>query len=134
MFKMKYYAGEKFQFHGFTLKRGFFYGIETETGRYVATSGWESGENVAIYFLEDNNKWKLYWIAEDSVFNIEDLPEIKKDNKMSFGKWLKAECGIDASDWDENYSGTCAEQIEREYDAYYFEHLPRFAQAQLLAV
>lgn len=125
MYKLKYadYPGS---FHGFTLKEGYYYGQDTDSGNYIATSGWEDGnENVAIYFLE-SEKWIMHWIDAESEFQIENLPEIQTDNKMSFENWLESDQGISWNDWDENYSGESARQIEEEYDRYYYDGLPQF--------
>lgn len=118
-------------YHGFTLKEGFWYGQDTETGKYIATSGWECNGSVAIYFLTEGN-WKMEWIdIEETEFQLENIPEISTYDKMSFVKWLEEEQGIDWSDWDENYSGQMARQIEEEYDSYYYDGLPQFVQKYL---
>lgn len=125
MYKMKYadYSGV---FHGFILKEGFYYGIDTETENYIAASGWEEGHgNVAIYFLE-NGKWKMHWVDAESDFQIENLPDIPTDNKMSFAGWLEEYQGISWNDWDNNYSEEAARQIEEEYNRYYYDGLPQF--------
>ena len=118
-------------FHGFTLKEGFWYGTDTETGSYIAASGWECDGAVAIYFLTEG-KWKMEWIdIEETDFQLENIPKVNTNNKMSFVKWLEEEQGIDWNDWDENYSGQMAKQIEEEYDSYYYDGLPKFAQKYL---
>lgn len=124
--KLKYadYAGT---YHGFTLKPGYFYGIDMETGSYIATSGWESNGSVAIYFLE-NEKWEMRWIDADSDFQIENLPEISTEGKMAFVKWLEEEQGIFWNDFDNNYSEIATKQIEEEYNSYYYDGLPQFVQ------
>ena len=38
MLKLKY-ADYEGKYHGFTLKEGYWYGQDTETGNYIATSG-----------------------------------------------------------------------------------------------
>ena len=126
MLKLKYadYPGT---YHGFTLKEGFWYGTDTETGNPIATSGWESNGAVAIYSIIEG-KWKMeWWDIEETDFQLENIPEINTEDKMSFVKWLEKEQGIDWNDWDENYSGQMARQIEEEYDTYYYD-LPKFAQ------
>ena len=126
MLKLKYadYPGT---YHGFTLKEGFWYGTDTETGNPIATSGWENNGAVAIYSLVEG-KWKMeWWDIEETDFQLENIPEINTEDKMSFVKWLEKEQGIDWNDWDENYSGQMARQIEEEYDTYYYD-LPKFAQ------
>lgn len=124
MYKLKRadYPGN---FHGFTLKEDFFYGQDTETGNYIATSGWECTGNVAMYFLE-GEKWVMHWIDTDAEFQIENLPEVITDGKMSFEKWLEEVQEITWNDWEENYSGEMARQIEKEYDRYYYDGLPQF--------
>ena len=131
MLKLKYadYPGT---YHGFTLKEGFWYGTDTETGNPIATSGWESNGAVAIYCLIEG-KWKMeWWDIEETDFQLENVPEINTEDKMSFVKWLEKEQGIDWNDWDENYSGQMARQIEEEYDSYYYDGLPRFVQKYII--
>ena len=127
MLKLKHadYPGT---FHGFTLKKGFWYGTDTETGNYIATSGWESNGAVAIYSLIEGD-WKMeWWDFEETDFQFENIPEVNTEGKMSFVEWLEKEKGIDWNDWDENYSGLMATQIEEEYDYYLYDGLPRFLQ------
>ena len=124
MYKLKRadYPGN---FHGFTLKEGYYYGIDTETGRYIATSGWECAGNVALYFLEDG-KWNMYWVDIDTEFKIENISQISTDDKMTFVEWLEKFQGIEPEEWDENYSGEIARQIEEEYEIYLYDGIPRF--------
>lgn len=122
------YPGE---WRGFNLKEGSWYGQEVETGTFVATSGWENNGAVAMYFLTADG-WSLHWLdAEETDFQINELPEIDTESKLSFREWLKEEQGIDWNDWDELYAGTNAKQIEEEYSAYYYDGLPKFAQKVL---
>lgn len=124
MFKLKKadYPGN---YHGFTLKEGYYYGTDTETGNYIATSGWEAYGNVALYFLE-NGKWVMHWIDVESNFQISNIPEISTCNKMRFDEWLEEIQGITLGEWDENYSGVMAKQIEEEYESYLYDGLPQF--------
>ena len=117
-------------YHGFTLKEGYWYGIDAETGKYIATSGWESSGAVAIYFQESDG-WKMSWIDIEEDFEIANIPEVNADDKLSFVEWLEEVQGIDWNDWEENYSGQMARQIEEEYDSYYYDGLPRFVQKYL---
>lgn len=117
-------------YHGFNLKEGFWYGIDTETNQFIATSGWECNGAVAIYYCIDGN-WEMSWIDIEEDFEIENLPEINTDDKLLFVKWLEEEQGIDWNDFDENYSGQMARQIEEEYDSYYYDGLPQFVQKYL---
>lgn len=130
--KLKYadYPGT---YHGFNLKEGYFYGTDTTTGNYIATSGWECNGAVAIYFLTDG-KWEMSWVnIEETEFHLENIPEVNTESKLSFVTWLQEELGIDWNDWDENYSGQMAKQIEEEYDSYYYNGLPQFVIKQLEA-
>ena len=130
MLKLKYadYPGT---YHGFTLKEGFWYGTDTETGNPIATSGWENNGSVAIYSLIEG-KWKMeWWDIEETDFVLENIPQINTEDKMSFVEWLEEEQGIDWNDWDENYSGLMARQIEEEYESYLHDGLPKFAQKYL---
>ena len=75
-------------FHGFTLKEGYWYGQDTETGNYIATSGWENNEAVAIYSLIEG-KWKMSWLdIEETDFQLENVPKFNTEGKMSFVEWL----------------------------------------------
>ena len=118
-------------FHGFTLKEGFWYGTDTETGNYIATSGWENNGAVAIYSLVEG-KWEMtWWDIEETDFSLENVPEVNTEDKMSFVEWLDEEQGIDWNDYDNNYSELMARKIEEEYDSYYYDGLPKFAQKYL---
>ena len=115
-------------YHGFSLKEGFWYGVDTETNQPIATSGWECGDCVAIYFLTEG-KWEMEWIdIGETDFQLENIPEVNTENKLSFVTWLEEVQGIDQYDWDENYSGQMAAQIEEEYNSYLCDGLPKFVQ------
>lgn len=130
MFRLKR-SNETKNYHGFILKKGFWYGINTETNAPIASSGWEAAGNVAIYTLH-SNKWHMEWYSiEETVFYIENIPDVNTTNKMPFYEWLNEEIGISRDDWDENYSESAARQIEEEYDYYLYDNLPRFVQKYL---
>lgn len=121
---------ETAQYHGFTLKEGFWYGVNTETGNPIATSTWECNGCVSIYELQDG-KWDYDWYnIEVTEFQLENIPLPNTKGKLPFHRWLKEEQGIEWEDWTTNYCGTMAEQIEEEYDYYYYE-LPQFVQKYL---
>lgn len=113
-------------YNGFNLKAGYWYGEDTSSGEKIATSGWEVGENVAIYHLKPEG-WKIEWTDIYSEFQVENIPEISSP-KMGFYEWLDEEYGISFSDWDECYSGSQAAEIEDSYNAYYYDGLPKFVQ------
>ena len=130
MLKLKY-ADYQGTYHDFTLKEGYWYGENTETGCYIATSGWESNRAVAIYSLTQG-KWTMEWIdIEETNFQLENVPEVNTEGKMSFSEWLEEEQGIDWNDWDSNYSGLMASQIEEEYESYLYDGLPRFVRENI---
>lgn len=130
MMELKH-ASEAKQYYGFTVKEGFWYGIDTETNKPIATSGWEYDGYVKIYtYSEENDQWSDYWcIIEETEFLCENVPEVNTENKMSFNKWLREEKGIEWNDYDENYSSSATREIEDEYDLYYYE-LPLFARTK----
>ena len=123
MLKLKYadYPGT---YHGFTLKKGFWYGTNTETQNPIATSGWECDGNVAIYELIDG-KWQMFWydITEEKMFDISNIPEYSVEGKMSFTEWLETELGIEWDEFDEYYDGT---EEYRQYNKYLYDGLPNF--------
>lgn len=45
------------EWNEFKLKSGFWYGTDTESGQYVATSGWEAVGCLAVYYLREDG-WK----------------------------------------------------------------------------
>ena len=76
----------------------------------------------------------MSWVnIEETEFHLENIPEVNTESKLSFVTWLQEELGIDWNDWDENYSGQMAKQIEEEYDSYYYDGLPQFVIKQLEA-
>lgn len=114
---------EKAIYHGFTLQKYFWYGVDTETGKYIATSGWEAAGCVAIYFKNEDS-WDMEWVGVEEDFDLENVPEVNFDGKMSFNKWLVEYLGIDPDYFDNNYNGD--EQYE-QYRSYLYDGLPEFA-------
>ena len=111
------------KYHGFTLQNGFWYGEDTETGRYIATSGWECNGCVAIYF-RNGNSWDMQWTSiEEEDFLLENLPEVNTSGKLEFNQWLKKEIGVTPEYFDNNYTGN--EEYE-EYESYLYDGLPKF--------
>lgn len=123
------YADYPGKYHGFNLKPGFYYGIDTKTKEYVAASGRENNGEAAIYYRH-GKKWIMKWIPAEDI-HVSNLPRINVYDKMSFIEWLKAERVISWPDWDENYSQIAMAQIEKEYDLYYYSGLPAFVQKSL---
>ena len=71
---------ERADYHGFTLKKDFFYGV-TCRGQYAASSGWDDRSpweiadmyirndtfyHMAVYIKKETG-WKLYWIPIDRI-------------------------------------------------------------------
>lgn len=113
-------------YHGFTLKEGYYYGINTETGNPIATSGWECAGNLCLYSLNDG-KCEKEWVGiEENDFDISPLPDFSPVGKMSFLEWLEQEYSITPEEWDgETYL------YEDEYDEYFYDGLPKFVQKYL---
>lgn len=105
-------------YHGFTLKNGYWYGIDTETETYVTTSGWTCNGCVAIYF-KAGNKWDMQWVDYEDDFDQFNLsyPEIKGD-KLPYEVWL--EQNPDYSFWTE-------EDLYEAYDQYLYDGMSVFA-------
>lgn len=129
MLQLKYadYPGS---YYGFTLKQGYYYGVDTETSRPIATSGWESNGCVYIYTLTEGKWVGEWWDIEDTDFEVSNYSKPVTEGKLSFNDWLEFD-GIDPNDFDENYSGEMAREIEEAYDSYYYDGLPRFVQKYL---
>lgn len=120
---------ETAKYYGFTLKEGFWYGVNTETGNPIATSTWECNGCVSIYELQDG-KWEMDWYnIEETNFDIENIPTPNTEDKLSFAEWLDEEYGITTGEWS-SYGEIQNEQIGDEYDYYYYE-LPQFVQKYL---
>lgn len=117
-------------YHGFTLKEGYYYGMDTENSRPLGTSGWESNNCVYIYTLTEG-KWIGEWYdIEDTDFEVSNYPEPVTEGKLSFNDWLEFD-GIDPNDFDENYSAQMARELEESYNDYYYDGLPKFVQKYL---
>lgn len=117
-------AFDKAIFHGFTVKKGFWYGTDTETGQYIVTSGWECNGCVAVYFKNEDS-WNREWVdIEENEFMLHNVPEVKLNEKMSFAEWLENVLGIDREAFDENYDG---DSEYEEYEEYLYDGLPKFA-------
>nr|DAE83951.1 MAG TPA: hypothetical protein [Bacteriophage sp.] len=130
MLKLKKMADfESANYHGFTLKNGFWYGVNTETGNPIATSTWESNGCLSIY-EKVNGEWEMDWFSiEETDFELETIPTPNTEGKLSFSEWLYEEYGITIDEWS-SYREIQNEQIEDEYDYYYYE-LPKFVQKYL---
>lgn len=116
------------KYHGFTLQNGFWYGTDDETGKYIATSGWECNRCVAIYFKNENS-WDMEWVDIDETdFELENIPIVNTENKITFNQWLEEVIGVTFEYFDNNYNG---DQEYEEYDNYLYDGLPKFVQKYL---
>lgn len=113
---------EKAIYHGFTLQKGFWYGVDTETGKYIATSGWECNGYVAVYFKNESS-WDMEWVDVEADFDLENIPEVNQDDKMSFNEWLGEVIGVTPEYFDNNYDG---DEEYKEYNSYLYDGLPEF--------
>lgn len=117
-------------YHGFTLKKGFWYGTDTETNQPIATSAWKCNGCVAIYTLADG-KWSMGWYDIDETDFELEMPPVNTEGKMTFVQWLEEIQGITQEDYDENYSEAEAKELDQEYSYYFYDGLPEFAQKHL---
>lgn len=118
---------------GFCVKPGMFYGTEKETGKLVATTGWNVNGLTNIYIQHEpksqwnNDLWEdlyddygkpLITIEENDLQRISDKVKAFQKTAMDFSTWDDAN-GYDDESWDED-------QIESAYDSYYFMGYPEF--------
>ena len=118
---------------GFCVKPGMFYGTEKETGKLVATTGWNVNGLTNIYIQHElksqwnNDLWEdlyddygkpLITIEENDLQRISDKVKDFQKTAMDFETWAD-ENGYDDESWDED-------QIESAYDSYYFMGYPEF--------
>ena len=119
---------EKALYHGFTLKKDFWYGADTENNQLVATSGGECNGMLAVYYL-DGEKWEMKWLDIDETdFELENLPKVDASGKLPFAEWLKEEIGITMEEFDECYNG---DEFDEEYALYLTDGMPAFARKYL---
>lgn len=119
---------------GFCVKPGMFYGVEKETGKLVATTGWNVNGLTNIYIQHEpksqwnNDLWEdlyddygkpLITIEENDLQRISNKVKDFQKTAMDFETWAD-ENGYDDESWDED-------QIESAYDSYYFMGYPEFA-------
>lgn len=118
---------------GFCVKPGMFYGVEKETGKLVATTGWNVNGLTNIYIQHEpksqwnNDLWEdlyddygkpLITIEENDLQRISDKVKDFQKTAMDFETWADENGYVDES-WDED-------QIESAYDSYYFMGYPEF--------
>ena len=59
-------------YKGFTLRKGYRYGT-TEDGIHVATSNWQQGNFIYMYFYNELiSQWEGYWIDLEDVEIVEE--------------------------------------------------------------
>lgn len=118
---------------GFCVKPGMFYGVEKESGKLVATTGWNINGSTNIYIQhEPKSKWNndlwedlyddygkpLITIEENDLQRISNKVKDFQKSAMDFETWADAN-GYDDDSWDED-------QIESAYESYYFMEYPEF--------
>lgn len=60
-------------YKGFTLRKGYRYGITEEDGIYVATSNWQQGNFIYMYFYNELiSQWEGFWIDLEDVEIVEE--------------------------------------------------------------
>lgn len=97
--------------------------MDTETKKYIATSGWECNGCVAIYFKNEKS-WDMEWVdIEDIDFELKNIPIVNTEDKMSFKQWIEKVVGVTWEYFDNNYDGS---QEYDEYNSYLYDGLPKF--------
>lgn len=124
---------------GFCVKPGMFYGVEKESGKLVATTGWNINGSTNIYIQhEPKSKWNndlwedLYDDYGKPLITIEknDLQRISIKVKefqrtaMDFETWANANGYTD--EYYEDLTREEMDQIESAYEWYYFMEYPEF--------
>ena len=124
---------------GFCVKPGMFYGVEKETGKLVATTGWNVNGLTNIYIQHEpniqwnNDLWEdlyddygkpLITIEENDLQRISDKVKAFQKSAMDFETWA------DANGYDDEYCEDLTreelDQIEESYEWYYFMEYPEF--------
>lgn len=125
-------SDQKTDYHGFTLQPGFWYGYDHETKEYVASSGWEVGQYLALYRKNnDNGEWAISWLDEtEEKIAAYDFQAPDLEHKKTFNVWLKESYGILPEEYDKHYCGTFADEVEANYGDYYYDGLPIFARTK----
>lgn len=130
--KQNHSVAAKIDYHGFMLQPGYWSGYDDETKEYVASSGWEVGQNLALYRRnEGTGEWEMSWLDQSetqilaSNFNAPNL-----EGKKPFYQWLKEDYGIEPEAYDQHYCGTFADEIEADYEDYCYDGLPLFARTE----
>lgn len=111
-------------YHGFTLKEGFWYGVEIETGNFAATSGWERGNAVSMYVCE-NGKWQLtWWDISETDFILENIPAMPA-GKMDFKEWIHEKYDMSYQEYlESDYSES--DFVDENYEDYLYDWIPLF--------
>lgn len=124
---------------GFCVKPGMFYGTEKETGKLVATTGWNVNGLTNIYIQHEpksqwnNDLWEdlyddygkpLITIEENDLQRISNKVKAFQETAMDFETWA------DENGYDEEYCEDLTreelDQIEESYEWYYFMEYPEF--------
>lgn len=124
---------------GFCVKPGMFYGVEKETGKLVATTGWNVNGLTNIYIQHEpkiqwnNDLWEdlyddygkpLITIEENDLQRISDKVKDFQKTAMDFETWA------DENGYNEEYCEDLTreelDQIEESYEWYYFMGYPEF--------
>lgn len=110
-------------YHGFTLKEGFWYGMDIESGCYAATSGWENGNAVSMYIRDKDGKWQLTWNdINETDFILENVPPIPA-GKMDFKDWISDKYDMS---YQEYLNSDESAFIDTNYEDYLYDCIPLF--------
>lgn len=74
----------------------------------------------------------MSWLdIEETDFQLENLPNVETEGKLSFVDWLEDCYGMTWAEYDINCPETETAQIEEEYESYYYDGLPKFVRKYL---
>lgn len=65
----------------------------------------------------------MEWVDVEADFDLENIPKVNLDDKMSFNEWLGEVIGVTPEYFDNNYDG---DEEYKEYNSYLYDGLPEF--------
>ena len=122
-------------YFGFYVRKGFFYGVDTEADQPIVISRAFEQRGFLCPWIFTGIQWGSKWIKESDdcsefmVSGLTDVIDVRK--KMSFFEWLKNEKDISQIEWVKYFEKyDSGNQLAEEYEQYFFNGLPRFARKQ----
>lgn len=127
---------ENIDFHGFTVRPGFWYGKDLTNGENVALTA--AGNFYRNIESDTERPWHHIdpWYDEDKFHTDTRIladgyqaPDFS--SKKPFEQWLEEDYGISTQDFQEFYHGEMAQYVQKEYDYYQYNGLPDFARDEI---